>query len=649
MVVPMVARGRSIGSLTLLSTREGRHYTTADLAFAETLAARCALAIDNARLHDAAERSLSLLDTVFATAPVGLAFVDPDLRFVRVNEAMAAFNGRAVQEHLGRTIPEVLGEPAAELAELYRRVLDTGRPLHDLQLSGATAAAPDDVRHFNVSCTPVHGPAGDLLGVSAVVLDVTDHQRSLEAERDARARADFLARAGGLLDESLDYERTLRAVADIAVPDIADWCAVSVLDELGALQQVAAAHVDPAQRELGEELPPVPGRPGSTTGTYGVARTGRTEVVRELTDEMLVAGLPDPEQLALVRRLGLRLGRRRRAPRPRPHVRDPDAGQRRRQPALRGGRRPAGRGARAPGGDRHRQRPALHGANPHRPHAAGQAPAGAPAGDPGRPAGGPLPGGRRAQRGRRRLLRRLPALAGEWAIVVGDVSGKGAEAAAVTALARYTLRAGRVRGRGPPSRRSAAVNGAMRTDDDAGQFATVALACVSHAAAAWGAAAVARRAPPALVVRRDGPVERAGTLGTMLALASRPADPRREHRLGPRRLAAPLHRWRHRGRPAVGSARRRRSAPRCSRPWPASRRTSSSTPSSRPSSTPRRATRATTRPADRAGVGVGRVAGQAVRERDQRAVSSSEACASSARISTVPRRGWGRSFHQNHV
>ena len=68
------------------------------------LAERCALAIDNARLHDRAERSLSLLDTVFSTAPVGLALVDRDLRFVRVNETFAAFNA-ARARLVGRTVP----------------------------------------------------------------------------------------------------------------------------------------------------------------------------------------------------------------------------------------------------------------------------------------------------------------------------------------------------------------------------------------------------------------------------------------------------------------------------------------------------------------------------------------------------------------
>jgi GAF domain-containing protein len=283
MLVPLAARGRSLGSLTLLSTREGRHYGDADLAFAETLAGRCAQAIDNARLHDVAERSLTLLDAVFATAPVGLAFVDHDLRFVRINETMTAYN-----EHLG------------ELDAVYRRVLEGGEPVHDLQLTSGG-------RHWNVSCAPVPGPAGDVLGVSVVVLDVTERQQLLDAEREGRIRADFLSRAGVLLDETLDYERTLRAVADIAVPEVADWCGVSILDPTGALQQVAAAHVDPDQRRLGEELnrrwPP---DRNQQTGSMRVARGAQTEFVREITEEMLVAGVPDPEQLAFVRQLDLR-------------------------------------------------------------------------------------------------------------------------------------------------------------------------------------------------------------------------------------------------------------------------------------------------------------------------------------------------------
>src|SRR6478735_4332690 len=154
LIVPLAARGRVLGSMTLLSTRAGRHYTESDLAFAAALAERCALAIDNARLHDRAERSLSLLDTVFSTAPVGLALVDRELRFVRVNETFAAFNDRPVEELVGCTVPELLrahGHPEADVVPSYEQVLSTGEALLDCELTTAVGGT----RHWNASFTPV--------------------------------------------------------------------------------------------------------------------------------------------------------------------------------------------------------------------------------------------------------------------------------------------------------------------------------------------------------------------------------------------------------------------------------------------------------------------------------------------------------------
>src|SRR3954453_197248 len=80
MIVPLVARGRTIGALTFLSMREGRHYGEGDLDFAQHLGRRFALAVDNARLYDEAERSRVLLDTLFASAPIRLGFFDAELR-----------------------------------------------------------------------------------------------------------------------------------------------------------------------------------------------------------------------------------------------------------------------------------------------------------------------------------------------------------------------------------------------------------------------------------------------------------------------------------------------------------------------------------------------------------------------------------------
>ncbi len=308
LIVPLAARGRVLGSMTLLSTRAGRHYTESDLAFAVALAERCALAIDNARLHDRAERSLSLLDTVFSTAPVGLALVDRDLRFVRVNETFAAFNARPVGELVGRTVPELLraaGLDEETVIPSYGQVLDSGGRVLDLELT--THSRDGTARHWNASFTPVTHADGSVTGVIVSVIDVTERRALLESEREARVRADFLAHAGAILDASLDYEETLRSVVQIAIPEVADWCAVSVLDDAGVLQEVATAHVDEGQREIGAEISRrFPADPSADSGSYRVARSGETAYVREVTDEMLAAGIPDPEHLDLVRRLGLR-------------------------------------------------------------------------------------------------------------------------------------------------------------------------------------------------------------------------------------------------------------------------------------------------------------------------------------------------------
>ncbi len=399
--------------MTLLSTRAGRHYTESDLAFAIALAERCALAIDNARLHDRAERSLSLLDTVFSTAPVGLALVDRDLRFVRVNETFAAFNDRPVHELVGCTVPELLrarGRPEADVIPSYERVLSTGEAVLDRELT--TAPPEGATRHWNASFTPVMHADGSVTGVIVSVVDVTERRALLEAERDARVRADFLARAGAILDASLDYEETLRSVAQIAIPEVADWCAVSVLDDAGVLQEVATAHIDEAQRELGAEITRrFPPDPSADTGAYGVARSGETAFVsrdhrRDARGGDTGSRAPRPHPPPRPA-----LGHHRGAQGARPRLRHLQPGQRRVRPALRRRRPPAGRGARRARRDGDRQRAALHRAQPDRPHPPGQAPARAPARDPAGAHGRPLPRGRRAQRGRRRLLRRLPALA----------------------------------------------------------------------------------------------------------------------------------------------------------------------------------------------------------------------------------------------
>src|SRR4051794_33374779 len=130
MIVPLMARARTIGALTLLSTRPGRHYTDADLDFAQHLARRFALAIDNSRLYDEAERALAMLDTLFRSVPVGLAFLDHDLNCVRANDALGALTDTP-QGCSGRPIEDMLGIAGGDIEPLAQHVLETGEPLLD--------------------------------------------------------------------------------------------------------------------------------------------------------------------------------------------------------------------------------------------------------------------------------------------------------------------------------------------------------------------------------------------------------------------------------------------------------------------------------------------------------------------------------------
>jgi PAS domain S-box-containing protein len=125
------------------------------------------------------EKSRAQLETLYATAPVGLSYVDNELRVIRINDYMAAQNGRDVAAHLGRHIADMIDDPDLRQGVLadYRAVLDTGRPLTGIERCGRTAAKPKQLSHWVLSYYPQFDQRGQISAITSLLLDVTDQKR----------------------------------------------------------------------------------------------------------------------------------------------------------------------------------------------------------------------------------------------------------------------------------------------------------------------------------------------------------------------------------------------------------------------------------------------------------------------------------------
>jgi len=124
---------------------------------------------------------------------------------------------------------------------------------------------------------------------------------------DDVALAAILADAGRILGSSLDSSATLRQIADLIVPAVADWCAIDLLDADGRLVPLALAHRDPQRARLVEELRTrYPADPDAPVGAYSVARTGQAALIPVIDEERLAATARDQEQIDLLHDLQLR-------------------------------------------------------------------------------------------------------------------------------------------------------------------------------------------------------------------------------------------------------------------------------------------------------------------------------------------------------
>ncbi len=155
------------------------------------------------RLRREVEQSetLALLDSLLSTAPIGLAFVDRELRYVRVNRMLADMNGTPPEAMLGRAVREVLpGEAGVSLEPLLRQVFETGEPLREREVAIATAADEGRIHHYLLSIYPVRDIRNVVRWVGTVVVDITERQRT---EEELLRAAEFRERFLGIVSHDL--------------------------------------------------------------------------------------------------------------------------------------------------------------------------------------------------------------------------------------------------------------------------------------------------------------------------------------------------------------------------------------------------------------------------------------------------------------
>ncbi|MFN2590477.1 MAG: GAF domain-containing protein [Actinomycetota bacterium] len=361
--VPLVARDRIVGTITLVSTDPAHRFGPTDVTVADDIGRRTALALENIRLLESeqrarrrAERSAArtaVLQSV--TAALSGALSSREVTRIVLEEAVGQLGADTgavgVVRPGGQEIEttQTIGYPSDVLERHHLTPLASTYPMAQAVRSrspvfvhsrGELLERYDEwarrARSQAFACVPItveERAVGALfLGFAhprtfsdedIQLLEALGRQaghalertRLYEAERQARAEAERARRQLAMLSEAssvlaagiVDFERVLSMAAELAVPFFADWCAVDILRDDGSIERMAIAHSDPAKRELGRELQRrYPADPDAPGGVARVLRTGRAELIPEITDQMLVEAAPDDEFLRKVRAIGLR-------------------------------------------------------------------------------------------------------------------------------------------------------------------------------------------------------------------------------------------------------------------------------------------------------------------------------------------------------
>jgi PAS domain S-box-containing protein len=150
------------------------------------------------------QRQLMEIEAIYQTAPIGLTIFDRQLRYVRINQRLAEINGIAAEDHIGRTLREIVPTVADENEPLMHSVFATGEPLLNLEISGETQAQPGVERTWIENCYPLKDATGEVIAINIVVQEITDRKRAELAIQEGKAKLNYLLAAAEFGDWDLN-------------------------------------------------------------------------------------------------------------------------------------------------------------------------------------------------------------------------------------------------------------------------------------------------------------------------------------------------------------------------------------------------------------------------------------------------------------
>jgi PAS domain S-box-containing protein len=234
------------------------------------------------------------------------AIVSKDLNGIVLswNQAAERMFGYTAQDMIGTSIRRIIPADRQSEEDTVLASIRAGRRVDHFE----TIRKSKDGRLVPISLTvsPILNEEGVVIGASKIARDISDRKRAEQQVARAAQRDTFLAEATLTLSGSFDYNHTLKTLARLAVPYIADYCAFDVVNADGALERTAIAHVLPERAQIAEDIRARYGDPDEPTSPHQVMRTRTTSFIPEVTDQMLIAASRgDGERLSKLRSLGL--------------------------------------------------------------------------------------------------------------------------------------------------------------------------------------------------------------------------------------------------------------------------------------------------------------------------------------------------------